>query len=44
MLEISLTSPRHKWEDNIKVNFKEIRWEAMGYPQLTQDRDKWWTF
>jgi hypothetical protein len=29
-----LRSPRHRWEDNIKLNHKEIRWEGMDWIHL----------
>jgi len=29
-LNTPLTSPRQRWEDNIKVYFKEIGWEGVG--------------
>jgi hypothetical protein len=32
----------HKWEDNIKMDLKEIRWESKNWIQLAQDRDKGW--
>ena len=35
-----LGKPRHRWEDNIKVNLKEIGWKGMDWIDLTQDRDR----
>jgi len=35
-----LGSPRRRWEDNIRMNFREIRWEVMGYIHLAQDTDQ----
>jgi hypothetical protein len=26
-----LGRPRHRWEDNIKINFRGIDWENIGY-------------
>ena len=38
-----LGRPRHRWEDNIKMNFKEV--EGGGdWMELVQDRDRWWAF
>jgi hypothetical protein len=37
-----LERPRHRWEDNIKMDLKEIGTECMGWICVTQDRDKWW--
>jgi len=34
-------SPRHTWEDNIKIDLKEVvRWD-MDWSDLAQDRDRW---
>jgi hypothetical protein len=32
---------RHKWEDNIRMNPREIRWEGVAWNRLPQYRDKW---
>jgi hypothetical protein len=29
------------WEDNIKVDLKELWWEGMVWNYLAQDRDHW---
>jgi len=34
--------PRCKWEDNIKVDLKEMGSEDVDWMHLAQDRDKWW--
>jgi hypothetical protein len=31
---------RYIWEDNIKVDFREIRWGIMDWINLAQDRDQ----
>jgi hypothetical protein len=36
-----LGRPRRRWEDNIKLNFREIGWGGMDWIDLTQDRDQW---
>jgi hypothetical protein len=36
-----LGRPRHRWEDNIRVDLKEIGWEGVDWIHLAQDRD-WW--
>jgi hypothetical protein len=36
-----LRTPRHKWEDNTKINLREIGWEAVEWIYLDQNRD-WW--
>jgi hypothetical protein len=39
--EKSLGRPRHRWEDNIKMDLREIRWGGMDWTGLAQDRDQW---
>jgi hypothetical protein len=34
----------HKWEDNIKMDLKEIGYEDMGWIHVTQDTHKRWAF
>jgi len=34
--------PGHRWEDNIRMNLREIRWEDGEWVRLTQGRDLWW--
>ena len=31
---------RHRWEDNINVNLKEMGWKGLEWIHLAQDRDK----
>jgi hypothetical protein len=33
--------PRRKWEDNIKMDLREIRIDRENWIQLVQDRVKW---
>jgi hypothetical protein len=33
--------PRHKWEDNIRMDLREIGWGGMDWIDLAQDRDQW---
>jgi hypothetical protein len=33
--------PRYKWEDNIKVNLREIVWGDIVWIDLAQDRNRW---
>jgi hypothetical protein len=35
-----LGRPRSRWEDNIKMVLREIRWEGETWIHLAQDRDK----
>jgi hypothetical protein len=36
-----LGSPRHRWDDNIKMDVWEIRWEGVYWIHVAQDRDQW---
>jgi hypothetical protein len=33
---------RGKWEDDIRIDVIEIRWEGVDWIYLAQNRDKWW--
>jgi hypothetical protein len=33
-----LARPRHRWEDNIKMNFQEMLSKGMDWIELAQDR------
>jgi hypothetical protein len=37
-----LENPRRRWEDNIKMDLKEIGWEDVYWIHLDQDRGQWW--
>jgi hypothetical protein len=36
-----LGRPGHRWEDNIKMDLREIRWGGMDWIVLARDRDQW---
>ena len=36
-----LERPRHRWEDNIKMNLQEVGCVGMDWIELAQDRDRW---
>jgi hypothetical protein len=38
-----LGRPRSKWEDNIRLDLREVRWEVVDWIRVAQDRDKWQT-
>jgi hypothetical protein len=33
--------PRHRWEDNIRMDLQEVGCGGMGWLELAQDRDRW---
>jgi hypothetical protein len=35
--------PRRRWEDNTRMDLKEIRWDGVDWMHLAQDRDQWRT-
>jgi len=37
----SLRRPRHRWEDNIKMNLQEVGYGGLDWIELAQDRDRW---
>jgi len=39
-----LGRPRHRWEDNIKVDIQEVGCGGMDWIELAQDRDRWPVF
>jgi len=36
-----LGRPRHRWEDNIKMNLQEVGCGGMDWIKLALDRDRW---
>jgi hypothetical protein len=36
-----LGRPRHRWEDEIKMDLRETGWEGVEWIHLAQDRDRW---
>jgi hypothetical protein len=39
-----LGRPRHRWEDNIKMDLKERGINRVNWILLAQNRVQWWTF
>ena len=37
-----LGRPRHRWEDNTKMDLQEVGRGGMDWIELDQDRDGWW--
>jgi hypothetical protein len=38
-----LGRPRHRWEDNIKMDLQEVEYESMYWIIVAQDRGRWHT-
>jgi hypothetical protein len=36
-----LGRPRRRWEDNIKMDLREVGWAGMDWINLALDRDRW---
>jgi hypothetical protein len=36
-----LAISRRRWEDNIRIDLREIGWEGVDWMHLAQDRDQW---
>jgi hypothetical protein len=36
-----LGRPRRRWEDNVRMDLREIGWGGMDWIDLAQDRDQW---
>ena len=36
-----LWRPRHRWENNIKMNHLEVAFGVIVWIELAQDRDRW---
>jgi hypothetical protein len=39
--EEPLKRPRHRWDDNIRMNVREIGWEDLDWMDLAQDKSQW---
>jgi hypothetical protein len=36
-----LGRPRRRWENNIKMDIRQVRWEGADWIDLAEDRDRW---
>jgi hypothetical protein len=36
-----LGRPRRRWEDNIKMDLREVEWQGVDWIDLSQDRNRW---
>jgi len=34
---------RDRWEDNVRMDLRQIGWEDVDCIHLAQDRDHWWS-
>jgi hypothetical protein len=41
MYRVLVGRPRHRWEDNIKIDLQELGCGGMDWIELAQDRDRW---
>jgi hypothetical protein len=39
-----LERPRHRWEDNIRMDVREMWWEDVDWIHVDQDREQWRAF
>jgi hypothetical protein len=39
--KILMGRPRHRWEDNIRMDLQEVRCGSMDWIGLAQDRERW---
>ncbi|KAJ4446880.1 hypothetical protein ANN_13580 [Periplaneta americana] len=39
-----LERPRRRWEDNIKMDLREVGYDDREWINLAQDRDRWWAY
>jgi hypothetical protein len=39
-----LGRPRRRWEDNIRMDLRDIGWKDVDLIHLSQDRDQWRAF
>jgi hypothetical protein len=37
-----LGRPKHRWEDNIKIDLQEVGGGRGDWVEVAQDRDRWW--
>ena len=37
-----LGRPRHRWENNIKMELQEVGCAGMNWIDLAQESDRWW--
>jgi hypothetical protein len=40
--KIPLGRPKHRWEENIKMDLQKVGCGGMDWIKVVQDRDRWW--
>jgi hypothetical protein len=40
--KILIGRPRRRWEDNVKMDYKEMSLKVVNWIFPAQDRDRWW--
>ena len=38
-----LGRPRHRWDDNTKMDFQDVVWGGVDWIDLAEDRNRWGT-
>jgi len=38
----TVTRLQRRWDDNIRMDVREVGWEGVAWMHLTEDRDQWW--
>jgi hypothetical protein len=38
----TLGRPEGRWDDNIRIDFRDTALEGVDWMHLTEDRDQWW--
>jgi hypothetical protein len=41
LVGMPLGRPRRRWVDDIKMDLREIGWDAVDWIDMAQDRDQW---
>jgi hypothetical protein len=37
----STQKPKHRWEENTRMDLREVGWEGIDWRHLAQDGDQW---
>jgi hypothetical protein len=36
-----LGRPRRRWVDSVKMDFRDVEWDGVGWIDMAQNRDQW---